>query len=352
VGCARADEAPIRIGVVVGADGAKGAELAIADVRAAGGVDGRSVALVVIPHALATAAAPSITTADSLASDPTVVAVVGHSNSAASLAASQIYNARRLVHIAPTTTAPLFSQAGPYSYRLVPDDGRQAEFLVRQAAGAGVRRVAVVYVNDDYGRGLEAATRARLAAAGVQVVYAIPYLEGADTVQLRRIAGPLVAADPQLVLWLGRAPELRRFREGADPRLTRIPVLASEGVDIGMVYQHPELFPGVRFVRFIDPAAPDAKLQAFRARYRGAYHLESPTEAVLSYDAVTLVAAALRGVPPTRENVRRRLDALAAGTWRFTGLAGAIVFDANGDVVRPHRLAQVDADGVHAVPAR
>lgn len=345
--------APFHIGVVVGNDGALGARLAAADVRAAGGVHGRDVELVVIPHEFATAAAPSITTADSLAADPLVIAVIGHSNSAASLAASQIYNARHLVHVAPTTTAPLFSQAGPYSYRLVPDDAKQAAFLARclaDAHPAHPARVALVYVNDDYGRGLQAAVRARLDTTRSRIVYEIPYLDTADTTDMRTIVAPLLASRPDVLLWLGRFPALLYLRRvGGDP-VASLPTLASDGVDAAAVYQSRRYYVGVRFVRFVDPAAPDPRLQAFRQRFTRTNRLESSTEAVLSYDAAQLIIAALQSGAHTRDDVRRWLDALGHTAPAFPGISGPIAFDANGDVTRVPQLAEVRADGVSPVP--
>lgn len=340
---------PLRIGVVVGGDGSNAVELISDDLRGKR-VGGRRVDLDIVPFRYATAAEPSIAVADSLASDARVIAVVGHSNSAASLAASQIYNSRHLVHIAPTSTAPLFSQAGPYSYRLVPDDARQAEFIARCVENDGRKRVAIVYVNDDYGRGLEGAIRPRLAAAGVQIAYEIPYLEKADSAALVPIAAPLAASRPEVIVWLGRFPELQIVRRVAADPLQSIPVLASDGVDAAGVYAHPENFPNVRFVRFIDPAAPDTGLQRMRERYAARFKLETSTEAVLSYDAVGLVLAAIDAGVHDREAMRTWLDSLGHRTPPYIGLSGPIAFDANGDVARAHQLAEVRDDGVHAVP--
>lgn len=85
--CRSGDDPPIRIGVVVDGDGIVGARFALDDALASGGIEGRTLELVVVPPRMATVAEPSILAADSLADDPRVVAVVGHSNSAASLAA-------------------------------------------------------------------------------------------------------------------------------------------------------------------------------------------------------------------------------------------------------------------------
>lgn len=338
------------VGVAVGTDGVTAARLAAADVDAAGGIHGDSLRLHFASTETDAAAQRAIRVADSLADDPAVVAVVGHSNSAASLAASQIYNARRLPHVAPTTTAPLFSEAGPYSFRLVPDDRQQAAFLAAEVARAGARRVALVYVNDDYGRALQIAVRAQLDRRSTPVVYESPYLEPGDSVQLAAVARAAARARPDLLVWLGRPPQLARVLAGLQPLLPGLPVLGSDAVDLGDVYARPARFPHVRFVRFVDPAGPDPALQAFRARFVASVGHEPPAEALLTYDAVLLLAAALRDGARTREAVRAWLAGVGTVRPAFQGIAGPIAFDGAGDASRPLRLAEVRPGGVRAVP--
>ena len=337
------------LGIAVGGDGIIGAEYAAADVNASGGIDGDSLRLRVMSTHDATGAQSSIRIADSLAADPAVVAVVGHSNSAASLAASQIYNARHLPHVAPTSTAPLFSAAGPYSFRLVPDDRRQAEFLAAEVARAGARRVAVVYVNDDYGRALQAAVRAGLARQGTPVVYETPYVESGEPGRLESAARALANERPDLLVWLGRPPELELMLAELRSRAPTLPVIASDGVDAAQTYGRPAHFPNVRFVRFVDPAAPGAALASFRRRYRARTRRDLTTDAVLGYDATMLLATGMREGARTREALRAWLAGVGTTRPAYQGLSGPIAFDSAGDVVRPHRLAEVRPDGVQAV---
>ncbi len=339
----------VALGVALDGDGTVGAEYAAADVNASGGIDGDSLALRVIATGAATRAQSSIGIADSLAADPAVVAVVGHSNSAASLAASQIYNARHLPHVAPTSTAPLFSAAGPYSFRLVPDDRRQAEFLTSEVAREGARRVAIVYVPDADGRGLQGAVRAGLARQGTPIVYETAYVESGDPGRLASAARALAAERPDLLVWLGRPLELKQMLEALAAHLPALPVLASDGVDANYTYARPADFPNVRFVRFVDPGAPGQALASFRDRYRARTRREVTTDAVLGYDATMLLATALRDGARTREEVRAWLAGVGTARPAYRGLSGPIAFDSAGDVVRAHRLAEVHPDGVQAV---
>ena len=342
-GCRNAAPAPA-IGIAMGEDGVAAARLAAADVNAAGGIDGDSLVLRV-----GDVEADAIRLADSLAGDSRVVAVVGHSSSAASLAASQIYNARGVTQLAPTTTAVLFSSAGPYSFRLVPDDRRQAAFLADQVARAGARRLALVYVNDDYGRALQSAVRAHLDRRGTPVVYEAPYLEKTDTAQLASVARALAAARPDLLLWLGRPVQLRLVLATPRPALPDLPVLGSDGVDFRSIYERPDQYPRVRFVRFVDPAGAGEALRAFRARFVATAGHEPPAEATLTYDATMLVATAMRGGARTREAVRAYLTTVGIDRPAYHGISGAIAFDRAGDVTRPHLLAEARADGVQPV---
>ncbi len=106
-------------------------------------------------------AAPALEVAGRIVATPRAVAVVGHTNSAASLVTAQLYNEAEVVQMAPTTTAVAYSEAGPFSFRLVPSDDHQGPFLANalERSFPDGARLALFYVNDDYGRGLRTATR-------------------------------------------------------------------------------------------------------------------------------------------------------------------------------------------------
>src|SRR5258706_15225597 len=144
--------APLRIGVVLDPDGLRGAVMAADDLNAGGGINGRRLELRVVNGLSSTSAKDALTAAESLATDATILAVVGHTNSNASLAASQVYNERHVVQIAPTSTAPLYSHAGPYSFRMVPSDLYQGEFLAKVVAGDSPHPIVPVVFADDADR--------------------------------------------------------------------------------------------------------------------------------------------------------------------------------------------------------
>jgi branched-chain amino acid transport system substrate-binding protein len=341
------DERPIRIGVVVGEAGVTGAQAAAEAVNAAGGIDGRPLELVLLPD-WAVDAERAIEGAEHLVADPTVLAVVGHSNSSASLAASQVYNAHGLAHLAPTSTATLLTLAGPYSFRLVPGDTRQAEFLAATGRTmAGMRTAAILYENTDYGRGLQRDVSRALEAANVRLVATVPFVESAGGDAVARLPSRVQSDPPQVIYYLGNASKAPELLDALRPVLPDVLVLASDGLENPLVYDHPERFAGLHFVRFVDPESDTPCMRRLRARassWNGGV-----TENVLAHDAVTVIAEVFRSGARSRRAVRSRLQTIGSTAPPVQGCAGPIAFDAAGDVDRPYLLARVDPHGVSAV---
>lgn len=334
----------MRIGIVVGEDGLIGAKFAEDSINRAGGIRGRPLELVVFSGQWLTSAEAALRAADSLMRVPGVLAVVGHANSSASLAASQVYNSSRVVQIAPNSTSALYRAAGPYSYRLVGSDARQAAFLVDELRRRGAPRTAVFFVNDDYGRPLRDSVVRHAAAARVPIVLETPYSELETFADSATVIAQLVRSRPEMILWLGRALDLRRVLGAARAHLSQLPVLASDGIGVLCCVRDSmrRALDGVAFVRLVDPHNPNPAFQALQSRYVAATGDHSVTDqAALTYDAVLMLAAAIERVGPDREAIRRRLDALGRGEPPFRGVTGSIAFDTAGDAIGSYHLDTV-----------
>jgi branched-chain amino acid transport system substrate-binding protein len=340
-GCDRG--APYRIGMVLDADGVRGATIAAEQINASGGIHGHRLELRNIGGGGSTKAKLALETAESLATDPSVLAVVGHTNSSASLAASQVYNARHVVQIAPTSTTPLYGDAGPYSFRLVASDVHQGVFLADQALMRKAHpRIAMVFVNDDYGRPLGNVVRERLLHAGVVPVYDAPYSEK-DSHPDIEVATSLAQARPDVLIWIGRAYDYASMQPLFTKAVPGLEVIASDGFGgPALLTDSSQRFDGVRYVRLIDVDRPDSTLRALRARYVHDGLGEPSDQAVLSYDAVSLLAEAIRQAGPSREALREWLAKVGRGAPAFRGLSGPIAFASRGDRAPAYFLKRID----------
>ena len=344
--CGTTDE--LEVGVALRQDGRDAALVAAQDIGKSGGVHGRPLRLQAFSSAMGAA---SVVLAERLATNSKIVAVVGHSSSATTLAAAQVYNEYGLPHVAPWAIATMLSAAGPYSFRLVPGDDRQADILAEQAARFGRSvRTAILYENDDYGRGLHALLIERLNRLQITPVYDTPFLASEDTSRFASLAESIGRAAPDLLFWLGRSIELGIFLPLLRPHLQDLLVIGSDGVENARVYRNDGgRYTGVRFVRFVDPRSPDGRVAEVRRKFKETAGQELTTLGLLTYDAVGLLAEALRSGARTREDVRDYLNSLGRTRPPYDGVAGPIEFDENGDAVRRPLLAEVTPAGVRAV---
>lgn len=337
-----------RVGVSLGAEGIAMATFVAEEVNAAGGIGGRPLELVLEREASTTSARPALESASRLAADPSVVAVVGHANSGASLAAAQVYNERGVPQIAPTSTSPLLAGVGPWTFQLVGSDTHQGQFLA-DAIGAcrATPRIALLYVNDDYGRGLELVVRRALVRAGVPIVYEAP-VGDADDFAGEELARAIAAQRPDMVVWLARAPSLETLIAPLRAQLPAVDVLSSDGIESAPVVRGDSSFVGVRLVRFIPTMAESPPLATLEQRFRRRYpEMQLTGLGVLTYDAMMLVVEGLRAGADRRESLRAHLEGLGrGGAGAFRGLSGAIAFDSTGAAMPRYFLAEVTPTGL------
>jgi branched-chain amino acid transport system substrate-binding protein len=146
-----------------------GAEMAVADINAAGGVLGHRLRLEVGDDACDPKQAFSI--AQKLAAMG-VVAVFGHYCSSSSIPASEVYLDGNVLQITPASTNPVFTDRGMWNtFRVCGRDDQQggfaASYIVKYYKG---KKIAIIDDKTTYGKGLADEVRKALHAAGVTEV--------------------------------------------------------------------------------------------------------------------------------------------------------------------------------------
>ena len=344
-----ADPSPFRIAVVGSAESQLGALLAAEDINAAGGIGGRLLEVgIVNEHPLA-APQQAIVTADSLAADSRILAVVGHGTSGRSLAASQVYNARHVTQIAPTASSPLYSSAGPYSFRMVASDQHQAEFIAeRIARSASGLRVAVLYLNNDYGRPLHGFLQRALRGKRPPPVYDEPFIDGEPFANsVGEIVRSLAIAAPDLLVWIGGPEELEQLRTPLRSAMPRLRVFGSDAASgIGADPATLTPFVGDWVVAYTDVTADRPALRSVAARFLPQSGRTLTHGAALTYDAVGILAEAMRSGARDREAIQRFLTGWSASAHVFEGITGPITFDEHGDARPSYVLMEVTAGGM------
>jgi len=144
----------------------RGAEKAIADLNAAGGVLGQKLVLEVGDDACDPKQAVAV--ANSMVNKG-VVFMAGHFCSGSSIPASEVYNEEGILQISPASTNPTLTDRGfDNVYRVCGRDDQQGTIAGNFLADTyGSKKIAVVHDKQAYSKGLADATKAQLNSRGV-----------------------------------------------------------------------------------------------------------------------------------------------------------------------------------------
>lgn len=175
INAAQADD--VKVGALMGITGPlanfippilNAAKLAEADVNESGGILGGQNFKLVVADGQA-AAQPSVDAAGKLVNLENVAAIMGGLSSGATIAAANaVMIPNKVLQISPTATSPALTdlEDDDYVFRMVPSDNYQGNVLADMVLDAGIKKVAVAYVNNDYGVGIAGTFKAAFEKKG------------------------------------------------------------------------------------------------------------------------------------------------------------------------------------------
>jgi branched-chain amino acid transport system substrate-binding protein len=154
-----------------------GAEMAVKDINAAGGVLGQQLMLEIGDDACDPKQAVAV--ANQMINKG-VVFMAGHFCSGSSIPASAVYDEEGIVQISPASTNPkLTDEGGPGVYRVCGRDDQQGivagDYMAKHFAG---KKIAVLHDKTAYGKGLADETNKQLAKNGIQAAMYEAYTAG------------------------------------------------------------------------------------------------------------------------------------------------------------------------------
>lgn len=277
-----------------------------------------------------------VTVAAALRDDPRVAVVLGGAGSSAMLDAAPVFadvehdGARAVAVLTPLATNPAIAHSSAWVFRVCPSDDDAAAALAHFAAESlGVRRVAVVFSNDLFGRGFTRRVVPELAARGVRVTERDPHLAGVT--RYEAYAARIARGGADALLVAGTAADAAAVVHAVRDAGARPAVLGTDDVAAvaGALAADP-VMRGARFVTFLDPriatgAAADPHAAPFLAAYRVRFGRTPDHRAALSYDATLLAGrTVLAQAPrPTARAVGGALAVIRAGLRTGAASAGA-----------------------------
>ena len=314
------------------------ARLAVSEINAAGGVDGKMLEL--IAEDSQGTVERAIAAYEKLAYSDNVVAIIGPVFTSPALAVGQRCCEDGIVMITPSATHKDVTAAGDYIFRTVPSDSLQSEVASHYFYEVlGYRNIATLYAMNDYSQGLAQGLVDYFTPLGGTVVDEQTFMVGDRDFRTQLTEIRSLDPAPDAIYMPDYTVEIAQILEqGA--QLGVGPFLSSDGFSDPMVYQLAGDF--TDGVVYIGPAQAEAStiLTDFQAAYREAYNGdEADSFATNSYDAVNILAAAIeRAGSGDRALVR---DEVAA-TKDFQGANGVMNFAENGDLVASQGVYHVE----------
>jgi branched-chain amino acid transport system substrate-binding protein len=307
------------------------AELAVEEINAAGGIDGRPLQLIQRDDYADPDSAVFVATD---LYEAGVSAVIGHLFSGTTLAAAPVYNGGPdpVAAISPSSSSPDVSTAGHYTFRICPSDLAHGAALARWVHDTlGLRRGAVLYLNDQYGRGVRQTFVKDFVRRGGVLQSIDPYLGDMPHVgpYLDRLAK---AGGTDFLLVAGNRSEAEEILRQARQRGLTMPVLGGDGLE--GIEAAGALAEGVylssAYLPTLATAANKAFLQAYRKKFPSAGLPNQPAAA--TYDAVYLLRDVIARAGTERKAIRSELAQVGSRVAAFRGVTGVVAFDARGDV--------------------
>lgn len=305
----------------------KGFELAVSEINAKGGINGKKVKLESMDDkGDATEASNAF---NKLSGDNNVLAVAGPTISATTAAVAPLADQAKLATIAPAATSDSI-ETGNYLFRTCFKDSYQGEVAARFAAeNLKVKKVAVLYgTGDPYSSGVGEAFAKAAEKLGLEVVDKESSSSADDTeysAQLQKIQ----ASGAELLY----APY---YYSVAGPYI--IPQARSVGFE-GYV-MGPDGYDGLKLTgdksqynktyyttHYSADDSTNTKVQDFIKSYKEKNNAEPNTFAALGYDTIYMLKQAIEkaGKNATREDVRNAVTGM-----NFDGVTGKFTMDKSG----------------------
>ena len=348
-GAAGGSREAIHVGVILSLTGSlasfgsstlDGAQLAVDELNAAGGVLGRPLALDVWDDQGKAEIAAAL--AGQLTQDRSVVALLGEVSSSLSRAIAPVAQQAGVPMVVPASTNPAVTSVGDRIFRVCFIDPYQGEAMAHYAwESLGSRRVSVL-VDDssDYALGLTDSFQRSFVGLGGTIVSVGHYAQA--EVDFSAQIAELQPLGPDAIYVPGYYTEVALIARQARERGVSARLLGGDGWDSDYFRQlGGEAVVGGLFTNHFAVDDPGPAVVAFNARYEARFGHTPDGLAALGYDATAMLAKAIGAAGSTERDAIT--DALAA-THDFPGVTGPITMNARRDPQKPAVILRVTPD--------
>lgn len=310
-----------------------GIKMAVEEINAAGGINGKMVRLLTYDDK--GDAREAGTTVTRLVNKDRVVAVIGEVASSLSLAAAPICQEAGIPMVSPSSTNPKVTQVGDMIFRVCfidPFQGSVCAKFAREHAGLEAKTAAILYDQSQaYSDGLQLEFDKAFVKLGGKIVSKQTFQKGDQdfSAQLTAIRG----SKPDVIFVPGYYSDVGNIALQARKLGIETPLLGGDGWDstkLGEIAG--KSIDGSFYSNHYSHEDPSPRVQDFIKKYDAKYKGIPDGLAALGYDAARILFEAMKTAPSLKG---ADLAAALAKTKDFDGVTGKISIDKDRNAVKP-----------------
>jgi branched-chain amino acid transport system substrate-binding protein len=277
----------------------RGAQMAEADINAAGGVLGKPVRIIVKDDGGGANDDLAVTAVDELIDNENVDGIVGAAASGTTKSIIDRVTSAGTAECSPSNTGSDLTEwddKGLY-FRTPPPDNLQALALAKAISDDGHQNVAIIAQNTDYGTGFVTFLEPALEESGAEIVANVTYDDSGTGIDVE--VEKVVGAEPDAVALIGYPEDggkvlAEMIKKDAGPSV--VTVYVTDGMQSNELYKavdeaDPASTEGIRGTA--PSAAPEGGASFFPDAFKAfAPEVESPIYSAQSYDCVVIMALA------------------------------------------------------------
>ncbi|MEK7399320.1 MAG: penicillin-binding protein activator [Candidatus Poribacteria bacterium] len=312
-----------------------GIEIAVEELNSAGGINGRKVEIIYEDSQMDSNKA--ILAMKKLTGVDKVPVVFGETASAQTLAIAPVANTAKVVLLSPISSSTAITGTGVF--RISPADNFQASIAAKLAVNKGYKRGAIIYTNDEWGKGLTDGFKKNFTSLGGTIVSS-DGTEGSTRdfrTQLTKVRESNVD-----FLYIPLHPDsaVPVLQQAKELGLT-VPILGTDAFSEPTIVQIAKK--AAEGIVYVVAKSPSGKsFEDFSKKYHDKFSEAANYNAAAGYDAVMVITEAIKKAKSIKgEDIKSALYTIKD----YSGVSGVITFDANGDVTSKEFESMVIKDG-------
>lgn len=309
-----------------------GIQLAVDEINAAGGIDGKKIEIVVEDDQGRPEQATTVV--QKLVNQDKVQAVLGEVASTNSLAAAPVAQGAKIPMITPSSTNPKVTEVGDYISRVCFIDPFQGSVMAKFAANTLKAKTAAVIgdVQSDYSKGLTQFFEEEFTKLGGKVVSKQTYAQTdpdfkAQLTSIRQL-------NPDVIYIPGYYGQVGIIAKQARELGMNMPLLGGDGWDSPELWKlGGDALKNAYISNHYSAENPAPEIQNFVKNYTAKFGAAPDSLAALAYDAAKVLADAIKRAGGANDSAKLK-DAINA-TKNFAGVTGNITLDGSRNAVKP-----------------